>query len=76
MSYARSDETWASNFFLAWISYIIGAWIQGPWVGFGYTGREYFYLDFNFWYSLAGVPNLFVDTMSGLDLIPTDANAW
>ena len=72
----RVEADWGLNFIFAYFSYWIGAWIQGPWVGFGYVSHDYFWVDFNFWYALVGEPTIWLDVMKSLDLLPPKAKAW
>ena len=73
---ARDNENdWAANFFLSYISYWIGCWVDGPGTGFGYINHFYFYWDLNFWYCLFGYPTIWFDVMRGLDLLPADVKS-
>ena len=67
MAPAENDNDWFGNLIISYISYWLGSILSGP---------GYFWYDWNMWFSLFGVPQFWIETMTGLALLPMEVTNW
>ena len=67
MAPAENNNDWFGNLIMSYISYWLGSILAGP--GYGWY-------DWNMWFSLFGMPEFWITTMTGLQLLPKDVTNW
>ena len=70
----ENDNDWFGNLIMAYISYWLGSILGGP--GSNPYFSFYWFYDWNMWFSLFGVPEFWITTMTGLNLLPADVTNW